>query len=195
MRPRPSLSLLLLWIALLLAPGVSALAQTVTVDDFQAQTYDDGQGHTLPYRLFIPSGYDPAQSYPLVLFFSGTGGRGSDNRAQLTDQPAPLVFVQPQNQASNPCFMLAPQCPADDQWVETPYWLGSYSQANVPLSLPMRLTLDLLDALQKRYSIDASRIYVTGLSIGGYGTWDAIERRPYLFAAAVPMCGAGDPSL
>ncbi len=71
---------------------------------------------------------------------------------------------------------------------------GSYTQPAQP-SIPLGLTKELLDALQKQYTgIDANRLYITGLSNGGYGTWDAIERWPDYFAAAVPISGAGDPS-
>jgi pimeloyl-ACP methyl ester carboxylesterase len=59
----------------------------------------------------------------------------------------------------------------------------------------MRLTLEMLDGLRKEFSLDDKRLYVTGLSMGGYGTWDAIERQPALFAAAVPVCGGGDEAL
>ena len=56
----------------------------------------------------------------------------------------------------------------------------------------MQLALELLSALQKEFSIDASRLYVTGLSMGGFATWDIIQRKPDLFAAAAPICGGGD---
>src|SRR5437588_3534648 len=79
-----------------------SLAQTV--DDFEDRRYTDGT-FTLPYRLFVPRDYDPAQTYPIVLFLHGSGGAGTDNRLQLTLFPAALVFVKPENQAEWPCFM------------------------------------------------------------------------------------------
>src|SRR5262249_44261333 len=95
-----------------------ATASAQTVDSFQARTLRDAAGHTLPYRLFVPEGYTASRRYGLVLFFHGAGGRGTDNRSQLTDQDAPLVFVRAENQARWPVFMLAPQCPDDQQWVD-----------------------------------------------------------------------------
>src|SRR5438270_13137802 len=72
-----------------------SLAQTV--DDFEDRRYTDGT-FTLPYRLFVPRDYDPAQTYPIVVFLHGSGGAGTDNRLQLTLVPVALVFVKPENQ-------------------------------------------------------------------------------------------------
>jgi predicted peptidase len=156
-----------------------------TVDDFEQGSYSDGT-NTIPYRLFIPVDYDPSQSYPLVLFLHGAGERGTDNRRQLSVQTAPLVFVRPENQAQWPCFMLAPQCPQNGVWDN----IGHEDP-----SLWMALTLAAIDDLTNSYSIDTSHLYITGLSMGGFGTWDTITRFPGLFAAAVPIAGGGDPSL
>src|SRR5690349_10801987 len=98
---RTVLPLILCLVALTVGAAVSAQS----VDDFAARLYTDAQGNTLPYRLFIPANYNPLVKYPLVLFLHGSGGSGSDNRKQLTDQTAPLVFAAPENQANWPCFM------------------------------------------------------------------------------------------
>jgi predicted esterase len=79
------------------------------------------------------------------------------------------------------------------RWVNTDWAAKTPHTLPAQPSHPMRLTLGLLGELQKQYAIDPSRIYVTGLSMGGYGTWDIIARRPDLFAAAIPVCGGGDP--
>lgn len=167
----------------ILGMPTQGIAQT-TVDDFEAREYTDGT-NTIPYRLFVPVDYDPKQSYPLVLFLHGAGERGTDNRRQLTGQTAPLVFVQPENQAKYPCFMLAPQCPPGGGWA-----------GGTNPSTWMRLTLEALFAeLFWEFNIDYTRMYITGLSMGGYGTWDMCTRYPGLFAAAVPICGGGNVSL
>ena len=168
---------------LALALPSAGFGQT-TVDDFEARWYTDGTA-TLPYRLFVPADYDPKQSYPLVLFLHGAGERGTDNRRQLSVQTAPLVFVQPENQAKYPCFMLAPQCPPGGGWAggtDPSRWMGLTMEA-------------LFYELIWEFNIDLSRLYVTGLSMGGYGTWDVLTRWPGLFAAAVPICGGGNPDL
>ena len=179
---------------LLIMAAVAITAQTVTVDDFEAHIFTEGAGSPLPYRLFVPRNYNPALKYPLILFLHGAGERGTDNRAQLSVWSDPLVFVQSPAQTIQPCFMLAPQCPWSDQWVNVPFWQGSYSLISVPLSPSLQATVNLVQVLQNTYSIDASRLYVTGLSMGGYGAWDLLTRYSNLFAAAIPICGGGDPS-
>lgn len=180
----------LLLLALMVAAGP---ARAVAVNDLQARVYTDAGGKKLPYRLFVPVNYDATKQYPLVVFLHGAGQRGDDNRAQV-DNAGALVFVQGEAQVRYPCFFLAPQCPAGQQWVNTEWGKGSYSTAAVPISDPLRMTLETVQALQKEFSIDAKRLYVTGLSMGGYGAWDLVLRNPSLFAAVVPICGAGDPS-
>ena len=85
----------------------------------------------------------------------GAGERGSDNRLQLTGQTGPLVFASETNQLKNPSFMVAPQCPLNGYWTD---------------SVPPALVQGLMNELIAGYSIDVDRIYVTGLSMGGYGT-------------------------
>jgi len=161
-----------------------SLAQSV--DDFEDRRYTDGS-YTLPYRLFVPRDYDPAQAYPLVLFLHGGGAGGTDNRLQLTLplNTAQLVFVKPENQKVWPCFMMAPQRPESGDW-------GSGSATPTPW---LRLTIEVIDALQKEFKIDPGRLYVTGLSLGGYGTWGAITIYPGKFAAAVPIAGGWNVAL
>ncbi len=150
--------------------------------------------YSMPYRLYVPDGYDPGKTYPLVLFLHGAGERGSDNNAQLTGNRGATLWAETANQAAHPSFVLAPQCPSNGQWVNTPFGNGSYSIDNIPMSKELKMVKDIIETLQTQYSIDASRLYITGLSMGGYGTWDFILRYPTLFKAAIPMCGAGDPS-
>ena len=153
--PRVSANLVLgLGAVCLAAPaGIAhATAQAVSVDDFVARTYDDGKGHVLPYRLFVPRGTDPKKSYPLVMFLHGSGGRGRDNRRQLTDQAAPLVFAEPANQAKWPVFMLAPQCPPDQKWVDMPWdpKTGKGTQPAQP-TWPMAAAIALVDQLAREF--------------------------------------------
>ncbi|MCX6927363.1 MAG: DUF4038 domain-containing protein, partial [Verrucomicrobia bacterium] len=164
------------------------------LDDFIASTYDDGKGHTLPYRLFIPSGYDESKRYPLILYLHGAGARGTDNLKQMTDVPRFLVFAEPGIQQKWPCFILAPQCPDNEQWANMP-WSGETGVGKfTTITWPMEASLTLLDSLPLQYrGIDTSRLYVMGISMGGYGTWDAVCRFPNKFKAAVPVCGGGDP--
>ena len=78
--------------------------------------------------------------------------------------------------------------------MNTPWGKGSYSISGIPISKELDLVVQILGAVEKEFRIDSSRIYVTGQSMGGYGTWDIVLRHPNRFAAAVPVCGAGDPT-
>lgn len=162
---------------------------------FEAREFAGSDGGTLLYRLLRPKGYDPNKAYPLVLVLHGAGGRGNDNWGQIRDQPAPfLALAGDAIQDKYPCLVVAPQCPPGKQWVNTPWGKGSYSQDKVPLSAELKRVLELLAQLRTEFQVDARRVYVTGISMGGYGAWDILAREPGLFAAAVPVCGAGDPS-
>jgi predicted peptidase len=158
-------------------------------DDFEAVVFNADGGATLPYRLLKPQPLDPQKKYPLVLFLHGAGERGNDNLAQL--KHVVNLFTTPQNREKYPCFVLAPQCPAGQKWVDVNWGAKTHETPDKPAE-PMALTLQVIEQLQKQHPIDARRMYVTGLSMGGYGTWDLIARRPEMFAAAAPMCGGGD---
>ena len=159
------------------------------LDRFEARTYS-ADGGKLLYRMLKPAKYDANRKYPLVVFLHGAGERGNDNFAQLKHGMAD--FASDKIMAEYPCFVLAPQCPTGEKWVDVDWSSAKHDMPPKPAS-PMRLTLEVVAQLQKEFSIDADRLYITGLSMGGYGTWDALQRHPELFAAAVPICGGGDP--
>jgi predicted peptidase len=159
-------------------------------DRFEARTFDD-RGFTLPYRLLKPKEYDAGQNYPLVVFLHGAGERGNDNTKQLVH--GMNDFASDEIMAKYPAFVLAPQCPDDRKWVEVDWTLDSHTLPHEP-SVSLEATLKLVESLQKEFSIDKSRIYLTGLSMGGYGVWDLLARRPEEFAAAAPICAGGDPA-
>lgn len=147
---------------------------------------------SLPYRILIPDAYDAHKKYPLVIALHGAWGKGTDNQSRAID--AFQKLAAPEVRKEYPAFLITPQCPEKSQWVDTPWGKGSYSLERVKISRPVEQVLEIIQAVQQEFSIDPSRIYVTGQSVGGYGTWDIIMRSPHLFAAAVPVCGAGDPS-
>jgi predicted peptidase len=157
-------------------------------------TFTKGQTN-LPYRLLKPDGYDKngTDRYPLVVFLHGSFGRGTDNQKQI--RSGVEEFLKDATRKKHPCFLAIPQCPPDKLWFDVS---GSDTKGNLPLpkspTESAALVLDLIEALGNQYRIDKDRIYLTGLSMGGYGTWDLISRRPELFAAAIPICGGGDPA-
>ncbi len=182
------MKLLPLFLSVFTLASVALRAQTVT-DEYEARTFAGPEGQSLNYRLLKPKNYDAAKKYPLVLFLHGAGERGADNVAQLK-HGAPL-FAKPDVREKFPCFVVAPQCPPEQKWADID-WSSDTPTQPAKVSPSMGLTLGALDVLQKEFSIDADRLYVTGLSMGGYGTWDLITRFPEKWAAAVPICGGGD---
>lgn len=173
-----------------LAMSTVLIAQADDRDAFEARTYASANGQKLLYRLLKPAKYDAKQKYPLVVFLHGAGERGDDNKVQLVHGMAD--FANPANREKYPAFVIAPQCPKNEKWVDVDWGTLKHDMPEKPAS-PMRLTHELMAALEKEFSIDADRIYITGLSMGGYGTWDALQRHPQRFAAAIPICGGGDP--
>jgi predicted peptidase len=149
-------------------------------------------GTPIPYMLQIPETVEPGEQYPLVLCLHGAGGRGIDNEGRSSASFKTLS--SPVVQKRHPSFLLVPQCPEGEQWVDTPWAKGSYDLSSVPISNQLKAVLELLAAVRSEFAVDATRIYAAGLSMGGFGTWDLILRNPDLFAAAVPVCGSGDPS-
>lgn len=189
-----------LGLAALLAAASPAAQQVKTRFDgtsvtaekkFEARVFKNAQGEQLPYRFLKPLGADPAKAYPLILFLHGAGERGSDNTR--TCKHALPAFSSTAIMKKYPCYVIAPQVPEGQKWVNVD-WSALVTKAPAEPSQSLRLALELLASIQKEYKIDAQRIYVTGVSMGGYGTWDAITRHPELFAAAVPICGGGDPA-
>jgi predicted peptidase len=162
-------------------------------DQTQALTYTNAAGESMNYRLFLPKDYDAAKKYPLVLVFHGAGQRGDDNRKQLA--PYAAGWIDAAVQSNHPSILLLPQCPTGQQWVDTPWSKGSYSFPTVPISQPMKLAKEILDQVLREKSVDKNRVYVMGASMGGYGAWNFVMRYPEFVAAAVPVCGGGDPAM
>lgn len=150
---------------------------TPIVDDFKKVTYTDVSKDKLNYRFFEPK-VDSSKKYPLVLFLHGAGERGNDNLLQLIANQGATVWATPEQQKQNPCYVLAPQSSSIDKldfyWNEEPTY---------------NTLINLVKETMAKYPIDPNRIYVVGMSMGGVGTWNIIEKNPNLFAAAVPMCG------
>ena len=180
---RPALPAFVLGLAILGHSLASA------ADEYAPRCFTNATGQTIPYRLLLPRDYDPSRTYPLVLFFHGAGERGTDNKAQLVHGAG--LFLEPEKRERFACFVLAPQCPNNQQWVDMPWGTDSGTRPEQP-SAAMRLALEALDGVIGEFKVDTNRLYVTGLSMGGYATWDCITRFPGRFAAAVPICGGGD---
>ncbi len=158
-----------------------AQEKTSQIDDsvFIKGVHRQGGSH-LPYRYYRPQAASAENPLPLVVFLHGAGQRGADNEKQLTTWPK--VFVLPEHQQKRPCHVLVPHASN---------WYGQRQQgadANAPTIGEM--IAEVTEKLAADESVDASRVYLTGLSMGGFGTCMLLADRPTLFAAGVPICGA-----
>ena len=150
---------------LLLFAAVTAHAQPLAYD---GSWQDTAAGQA---TVALPAGYDADdREWPLLIFLHGAGERGDD--LELVGVHGPLKEVREGRDL--PFVIVAPQVPAGERWT-----VGRVAAT--------------LDAALEAYRIDPSRVYLTGLSMGGFGTWEAIERMPERFAAAIPICGGGNP--
>ena len=125
----------------------------------------------LKYLLYLPPDYAHQQAWPLMLFLHGAGERGDNLEALKQHGPPKLIEAG----RDFPFIVVAPQCPRDRWW--EPFELAA-----------------LLDEITDKYKVDPDRIYLTGLSMGGFGTWALAAYQPKRFAALVPICGGGDPT-
>lgn len=159
-------------------------------DIFQKLTYES-DGYSLPYRLYVPKSYDCGETYPLMVFLHGAGERGTDNEVQI--KHLQTLFDDPTSPVYD-AIVIAPQCPWDSQWVLTPWGEGNYDISDVPESRQLECVCAVIDEITDCYNVDLDRVYITGLSMGGFGSWDLLARHGARFAAGMPICGGGAPA-
>lgn len=159
------------------------------VDEMKAEVHEK-DGKSLPFRW---TKVGESETPALVLFLHGAGERGSDNKVQLKHGVPDLLKWISSNDES--VVVVAPQCNPEVWWADL---RGDFRApkggdlAEKPSAM-MRMVFEVVDRLAKEHKVDPKRIYVTGLSMGGFGTFAAVARRPEFFAAAMPVCGGGDP--
>jgi predicted peptidase len=147
---------------------------------FIQRTYAGLDGHSVRYSIYIPPGYSPDRSWPVVLFLHGAGQAGTDGVAPTRtglgkairnrDKPFPAIVVFPQAQKRERDILST--------------WHPDRPEGQRALAI--------LDQVQKEFRVDPQRAYLTGISMGGYGAWALAGRHPERFAAIVPICGGGD---
>lgn len=177
----------------LLCVTVAGRAQDFSL--FEKKEFTGSDGEVLPYRILFPDNYDKTKKYPLVLFLHGGGERGTDNEKQLTH--GAKAFLDPENRSKFPCIVIAPQCPEDSYWASvkferTKYPLELDFDYDFPITKGLRLAMELTTSIVKTESIDSKRVYITGLSMGGMGSLEAVYRFPKTFAAIAAVCGGAD---
>lgn len=179
---------LLLGLFLLTLPS---LAQQPEPSLFEAHLHIAGND-TLPYRLYRSEKSNTInEPLPLVIFLHGAGERGNDNIAQI--KHIVHYFLDDTITGSYPFLLMAPQCPEGKRWVNTDWGLPEHQMELEPTA-EMRGVFTLMDSLIDSGTVDAKHIYICGLSMGGFGVWDALQRRPQSFAAAIAICSGGDPA-
>ena len=148
------------------APGKQLARQHMTM----VGRGDDAREVTLRYWLFVPKSYSEANQVPLMLFLHGAGERGDDlERVKKWGPPKRVA-----KDKDFPFLLISPQCKKGDRWDAEEMAL-------------------LVKHVAGAYRVDQNRMYCTGLSMGGYGTWSLLAARPNMFAAGIPICGGGNP--
>jgi len=168
----------------------TAFTQFKPEEMMKPYVYTNEQGEALACQLWAPQFPKPDKKYPLILFLHGSGECGNDNilqtRAGLPTLLKRLVLLP------DPVIVVAPQCQNGNWWVKKLAMHPDYKAAKEPTP-SLEVAVELCQHLIQAKQADPDRLYITGLSLGGFGTWDAIQRDPAFFAAAVPICGGGDP--
>ena len=162
------------------------LTSTLNASEEQKKVFVTKYGEKLNYQLYSPKS---SKALPLIIFMHGAGERGNDNKKQ-TVHGVP-EFIAYSKKTKQPVLILSPQVTFNQQWVNVPWSATEHTTPKYP-SLPMRLTIDLVKKMIAEGKVDKSRIYVTGLSMGGFGVWDLMQREPKLIAAGIPVCGGAD---
>lgn len=157
-----------------------------------AREWTDKHGTVVKFRWSAPENLEAGKTYPLVLFLHGAGERGTDNTAQLKHGVLPIV--EGAKKLGQPMFLIAPQCPEGRYWSPINLENGRLLEADKPNAL-LEAILALVDETAAKSPVDMKRFYVTGVSMGGFATWDLLGRVPDRIAAAIPICGGGDPAL
>lgn len=157
---------------------VNIIDQEIELGDYNPRTFSR-DGNSLLYQILLPYNYDEASALPLLVFLHGAGERGDDNKAQLKHgselfKDSIMVY---------PALVVFPQCPVDE------YWSNSFTGPLDPASPAMALVESLVDSLSNNDKVDPSRVYVAGLSMGGFGTAQLLAKFPDTFAAGVVICG------
>lgn len=164
---------------------------------YERKEFKFAEGQVLPYRILYPENYDPKKKYPMILFLHGAGERGKDNEKQLIH--GSRLFLNAENRKNFPAIVVFPQCPEESFWGTV-----NVDRSKQPIKLdfaygsapvwPQAAANALVRSLIKEGSVDDKRVYITGLSMGGMGTFESVYRNPDLYAAALPICGGGDPN-
>ncbi len=139
--------------------------------------------------VHVPRGTPPPEGWPMLIVLHGSGERGCDGDRALVD--ARSWVSQPDEPGR---IVVVPQCPTEERWVDVDWKQGTYEFEQVAQSRILSRFLTWLELFEAQQPVDPGQRLLTGLSMGGYGTWDLGLRHPERFAALLPICGGGDPT-
>lgn len=159
---------------------------------WNALSYTAKDGGTLLYQLHMPKNYDPSRKYPLILYMHGAGSRCNDN-SHIYAVYAKFLRNFEMGAYRDEAILLAPCCPKEGYWVQKRERPQTTLDFTVAPTVQMQAVIELLDAVQTGLSIDTSRLYLQGNSMGAHAAWELLTRFPGRFAAAIPAAGGGDP--
>jgi len=163
-------------IALLFVFAIALPVSAAEKTGFLDKTFKNADGSESPFVLFVPAAYDGKTETPVILFLHGAGETKGGAKKPVEVGLGPVLKKQ---EKEFPAIVIIPQA-------ETRGWGADTANA--------KRALAMLDTVTKEYKTDSKRIYLTGLSMGAYGTWSIIPTMPEKFAAIVPICGGGDPT-
>lgn len=146
-------------------------------------------GAILNYCVRKTGDWSGSDAPAALLFLHGAGERGNDNQNQLRHCATDIVNFCETGKIK--AVLLFPQCPQNVMWIEQSWSLPEHEMTPEPTP-QLRHALELLDSVIGQEKCDPKRVYISGISMGGFGTWEALCRRPESFAAAIPVCGGGD---
>jgi predicted peptidase len=169
----------IVWLCIVAVAGVSPFLAALKSNVSAVKTREEGvlgrsvsiHGTTYKYEVFLPADWSPRRKWPIILFLHGAGERGSDGLIQTEVGIGEAIR---KSRSRFPAIVVMPQCPTDHWW------------ATADME---ELALASLSEASKEFKGDAKRIYLTGLSMGAYGTWDIAAKNPHKFAAIVPISG------
>jgi poly(3-hydroxybutyrate) depolymerase/lysophospholipase L1-like esterase len=177
----------IVWFSLMI--GVAALCVHAQDAQFEELSFEYNGEH-YGYRLLTPPHVEAGQRYPLLVFLHGAGERGRDNQVSLKYLPEAMARTPYRDR--HPAYVLVPQCRDGQRWVEADWAARRSSRMRPDPSPMMAMAMALVDKTLRTLPIDLDRVYLAGISMGGYGAWELAARRPGTFAAVVPVCGGGD---
>lgn len=196
------------WLSLAILGGGQQVWGVTAAQDLKLTFTDTALGgYSMPYNLYLPAGYDPSgPALPVILYLHGAGERGTDNNAQVNASIQPMITATQGATGDQRAIIIAPQCPtgqvwnsinSGDNWTPGGTNVSSYSetpaqQAARSISKPLQAAMDILSYVQATQKVNNNKLYITGVSMGAFGTWDAITRFPGKFAAAMPLSGGGN---